>query len=78
MLSPEYGAVITSLRGYMTNPGAPAYAAKSPKFDKATAQKVADIDAGVKKKFESGGTWQARWPTNIETYEEQWQRFKAA
>jgi spermidine/putrescine-binding protein len=78
MLSPEYGAVITSMRGYMTNPGAPAYAAHSSKFDKATAQKVAEIDAGVKKKFESGGTWQARWPTNIETYEEQWQRFKAA
>jgi hypothetical protein len=32
----------------------------------------------VKTKFRSGGTWQARWPTNIEAYEEQWQRFKAA
>lgn len=78
MLSPEYGAAITALRGYMTNPKAPEYAASSGKFDADTAKKVADIDAGVKKKFESGGTWQARWPTNIEAYEEEWQRFKAS
>ncbi|WP_342641475.1 ABC transporter substrate-binding protein [Rhodoligotrophos ferricapiens] len=78
MLSPEYGAMITSLRGYMTNPDAPAFAAKSDKFDAATAKRIAEIDAGVKQKFEAGGTWQARWPTNIETYEEEWQRFKAA
>jgi spermidine/putrescine-binding protein len=78
MLSPEYGAMITNLRGYMTNPDAPEFASKSSKFDPATAKKIADIDAGVKTKFQSGGTWQARWPTNIETYEEEWQRFKAA
>jgi hypothetical protein len=78
MLSPEYGAMITNLRGYMTNPAAPEFAAKSGKFDSATVKKIADIDAGVKTKFRSGGTWQARWPSNIEAYEEQWQRFKAA
>jgi spermidine/putrescine-binding protein len=78
MLSPEYGAVITNLRGYMTNPAAPEFASKSGKFDPATAKKIADIDAGVKTKFQSGGTWQARWPSNIEAYEEEWQRFKAA
>jgi spermidine/putrescine-binding protein len=78
MLSPEYGAMITNLRGYMTNPGAPGFAAKSGKFDPSTAKKIEAIDAGVKAKFESGGTWQSRWPTNIEAYEEEWQRFKAA
>lgn len=76
MLSPEYGAMITNLRGYMTNPKAPEFAAG--KFDAETAKKVAAIDAGVKKKFEAGGTWQARWPKNIEAYEEEWQRFKSA
>jgi len=79
MLSPEYGAAITNLRGYMTNPGAPEYAAKSGKYDEATAKKIAEIDAGVKAKFTApGGTWQARWPTNVEAYEEEWQRFKAS
>lgn len=78
MLSPEYGAVITNLRGYMTNPAAPEFASKSGKFDPATAKKIAEIDAGVKTKFQAGGTWQARWPSNIEAYEEEWQRFKAA
>jgi spermidine/putrescine-binding protein len=78
MLGPQYGATITGLRGYMTNPGAPEYAAKSGKFDAAAAKKIADIDAGVKAKFQAGGTWQARWPSNITSYEEEWQRFKAA
>jgi spermidine/putrescine-binding protein len=78
MLSPGYGAQITNLRGYMTNPGAADYAATSGKFDEATAKRIAEIAAGVKAKFEAGGTWQARWPDAIETYEEEWQRFKAA
>jgi spermidine/putrescine-binding protein len=78
MLSPQYGAMITNLRGYMTNPGAPEFAAKSGKFDPAGAKKIEAIDAGVKAKFESGGTWQSRWPTNVEAYEEEWQRFKSA
>ncbi|SDR59970.1 Spermidine/putrescine-binding protein [Rhizobiales bacterium GAS191] len=78
MLSPEYGAMITNLRGYMTNPAAPDFASKSTKFDAATAKKIAAIDAGVKVKFQAGGSWQTRWPTNITSYEEEWQRFKAA
>jgi hypothetical protein len=32
----------------------------------------------VQKKFEQGGTWQNRWPTHVDVYEEEWQRFKAA
>jgi hypothetical protein len=32
----------------------------------------------VKRKFELGGTWQNRWPTHVDVYEEEWQRFKAA
>jgi len=79
MLGAWYGATITGLRGYMTNPQAAAYAKSHPdEFTKEQADKVAAIDANVKKKFEKGGTWQNRWPTNVELYESEWARFKAA
>jgi putative spermidine/putrescine transport system substrate-binding protein len=79
MLGPWYGAKITSLRGYMTNPQAVPYAQAHPdEFPPAQAQKIAAIDKGVKAKFELGGTWQNRWPTHVETYESEWARFKAA
>jgi putative spermidine/putrescine transport system substrate-binding protein len=78
MLGPEYGAIITNLRGYMTNPESPAFAAASDTFDEGAKKRVAQIDAGVKAKFEANGTWQTRWPTNINAYEEEWQRFKSA
>ncbi|MGF1528626.1 MAG: PotD/PotF family extracellular solute-binding protein [Candidatus Competibacterales bacterium] len=78
MLGPAYGAAITGLRGYMTNPGAPAFAAADDAYDTAAAERIAAIDAGVKAKFRAGGTWQNRWPTHVEAYEEEWQRFKAA
>jgi putative spermidine/putrescine transport system substrate-binding protein len=79
MLGPWYGAKITLLRGYMTNPQAAPYAQAHPdEFPAADAQKVAAIDAGVKRKFERGGTWQNRWPTAVEAYESEWARFKAA
>lgn len=79
MLGGWYGAKITELRGYMTNPQAPAYAKDHPdEFPADKAQRIAAIDAGVRKKFEKGGTWQQRWPTNVETYESEWARFKAA
>jgi hypothetical protein len=67
------------MRGYMTNPQAVEYAKSNPNdFTKEKADKVAAIDANVKKKFEKGGTWQNRWPTNVELYESEWARFKAA
>ena len=79
MLGPWYGAKITLLRGYMTNPQAPEYAKSHPdEFKPEEAARIAAIDAGVKAKFEAGGTWQNRWPTNVDAYEEEWQRFKAA
>ncbi len=79
MLGPWYGAKITLLRGYMTNPQAPEYAKGHPdEFKPEEAARIAAIDAGVKAKFEAGGTWQNRWPTNVDAYEEEWQRFKAA
>jgi spermidine/putrescine-binding protein len=79
MLGPWYGATITGLRGYMTNPQAADYAKGHPdEFLKEQADKVAAIDANVKKKFDKGGTWQNRWPTNVEVYESEWARFKAA
>jgi spermidine/putrescine-binding protein len=79
MLGGWYGAKITELRGYMTNPQAAPYAKDhADEFPTDKATRVAAIDDGVKKKFEKGGTWQQRWPTNVETYEAEWARFKAA
>ena len=79
MLGPWYGAKITLLRGYMTNPGAADYAKAHPdEFSAEEAARVAEIIEGVKRKFEQGGTWQNRWPTHVDVYEEEWQRFKAA
>ena len=79
MLGPWYGAKITLLRGYMTNPTAPDYAKAHPdEFSAEEAAQVAEITAGVQRKFEQGGTWQNRWPTHVDVYEEEWQRFKSA
>jgi putative spermidine/putrescine transport system substrate-binding protein len=79
MLGPWYGAKITLLRGYMTNPMAPEYARSHPEeFSAEEAARVAEITEGVQRKFEQGGTWQNRWPTHVDVYEEEWQRFKAA
>ena len=79
MLGPWYGAKIALLRGYMTNPGAADYAKANPdEFNAEEAARVAEITAGVKRKFEQGGTWQNRWPTHVDVYEEEWQRFKSA
>jgi putative spermidine/putrescine transport system substrate-binding protein len=79
MLGPWYGAKITLLRGYMTNPMAPEYARSHPEeFSAEQAARIAEITEGVQRKFEQGGTWQNRWPTHVDVYEEEWQRFKAA
>ena len=79
MLGGWYGAKITNLRGYMTNPEAPAYAKAHPdEFPADQAKKVEDITANVRRKFEKGGTWQNRWPTHVDVYEAEWARFKAA
>jgi putative spermidine/putrescine transport system substrate-binding protein len=79
MLGPWYGAKITLLRGYMTNPMAPEYAkSHRDEFSPEDAQRIAEITEGVRQKFEKGGTWQNRWPTHVDAYEEQWQRFKSA
>jgi len=79
MLGPWYGAKITGMRGYMTNPQAPIYAKDHPEeFSAAESSKIAAITDGVKAKFDKGGTWQNRWPTNVEVYESEWARFKAA
>ena len=79
MLGGWYGAKITNMRGYMTNPQAPEYAKANPsEFPDGEAQKVVDITANVARKFQQGGTWQNRWPTEVEFYESEWSRFKAA
>ena len=79
MLGPWYGAKITLLRGYMTNPQAPEYAKVHPdEFSAQEAARIAEITEGVQRKFEQGGTWQNRWPTHVDVYEEEWQRFKSA
>jgi putative spermidine/putrescine transport system substrate-binding protein len=79
MLGGWYGAKITGLRGYMTNPQAPEYAKSNPsEFGAEDAKKVEEITANVRRKFQQGGTWQNRWPTEVEFYESEWARFKAA
>ena len=79
MLGGWYGAKITLMRGYMTNPLAAEYAKAHPdEFTEEEAARVAEITDGVKAKFEKGGTWQNRWPTHVDVYEEEWQRFKSA
>lgn len=79
MLGGWYGAKITLLRGYMTNPLAVPYAKSHPhEFSAAEAAKIERITEGVRRKFEQGGTWQQRWPKYIDAYQEQWERFKAA
>lgn len=79
MLGGWYGAKITLMRGYMTNPLAADYAASSSDdFSAAESARVKEITDGVKAKFEKGGTWQNRWPTHVDVYEEEWQRFKSA
>ena len=79
MLGGWYGAKITATRGYMTNTDAPDYAKAHPdEFPAGAAQKVADITANVRRKFAQGGTWQNRWPTQVDADESEWARFKAA
>lgn len=79
MGGPWYGAKITLLRGYMTNPQAIDYAAAHPEeFKPEDVEQIRQIHAGVEKKFQQGGTWQNRWPTNVKDYETEWARFSAA
>ena len=79
MLGPWYGAKITLMRGYMTNPAAVGYAkTHTDEFSVVEAARVAEITDGVAAKFAQGGTWQNRWPTHVDVYEEEWQRFKSA
>jgi putative spermidine/putrescine transport system substrate-binding protein len=79
MLGGWYGAKIALMRGYMTNPQAVDYAKSHPdEFTPEEAARVEEIIEGVKAKFEKGGTWQNRWPTHVDVYEEEWQRFKSA
>ena len=79
MLGGWYGAKITLLRGYLTNPQAGPYAKANQKdFSGKEAEEVAVIEDNVKKKFRAGGTWQNRWPTHVQVYESEWARFKAA
>jgi hypothetical protein len=79
MLGGWYGAKITNMRGYMTNPQAPEYAKANPaEFPAEEADKVGKITQNVARKFQQGGTWQNRWPTEVEFYEAEWSRFKAA
>ena len=79
MLGGWYGATISLLRGYLTSPESADYARSHPdEFGADKAAEVEKIHAIVNGKFEIPGTWQQRWPTHIEAYEEEWARFRAA
>lgn len=79
MLDDWYGAKISLLRGYLTSPGAAEYARAHPdEFTAEQAKEIETIHAGVKSKFDIPGTWQQRWPTHVDVYEEEWARFRAA
>lgn len=74
-----YGATITLKQGYLTNPEAVPYAEAHPdEFSADDVTKIKDISERVKKKFEKGGTWQNRWPDNVEVYQTEWARFTAS
>lgn len=74
-----YGATVTLKQGYMTNPQAVEYAqAHSDEFSAADVQKIKDITSRVQKKFETGGTWQNRWPDSVQDYQREWARFTAS
>ena len=78
MLGPWYGAKIT-LRGlHDQTPGARIRQGTWRRIYPEEARKIAEIRRTSSRKFEQGGTWQNRWPTQVEVYEEEWQRFKAA
>jgi putative spermidine/putrescine transport system substrate-binding protein len=79
MLDGWYGAKITNLRGYMTNPLAHHYANANPsEFSAEAAKKVAEITTRVRDKFAKEGTWLNRWPTYVDAYESEWARLKAS
>jgi len=52
--------------------------AHADEFPADQAQKVSDITENVRRKFAQGGTWQNRWPTQVDVYEAEWARFKSA
>lgn len=79
MLGPWYGATITLNQGYMTNPQAPQFAEQNPDlFTAEQAAEIVKIHDNVEQKFAVGGSWQNRWPTHVDAYEDAWQRFKAS
>ena len=80
MLGGWYGAKITNLRGYMTNPQArricQGQSGRVP--GRGGREGGADHRRMSAASSQQGGTWQNRWPTEVEFYESEWSRFKAA
>jgi putative spermidine/putrescine transport system substrate-binding protein len=78
MLGGWYGAKITLMRGYMTNANALEYASShTDEFRAGEVAQIADIAQTTRRKFAQGGTWQNRWPSRVEVYENEWARFKS-
>ena len=74
-----YGATITLKQGYLTNPDAVTYAEQhTDEFSADDLAKIKEISERVKQKFDAGGTWQNRWPDEVETYQSEWARFTAS
>jgi putative spermidine/putrescine transport system substrate-binding protein len=78
MLDGWYGAKITVIRGYMTNSRSLDYASShADEFQAGGAKRIMDIAQKTRRKFTKGGTWQNRWPSRVDVYEAEWERFKS-
>jgi putative spermidine/putrescine transport system substrate-binding protein len=62
----------------MTNANALEYASShTDEFRAGEVAQIADIAQTTRRKFAQGGTWQNRWPSRVEVYENEWARFKS-
>lgn len=79
MMGPWYGARLSSMNGYLSNPEAAQFARAKPElFEEGEPARVAAAEENGRAKFSNGTYWQFRWPTEVHTLEAEWARFKAA
>jgi hypothetical protein len=62
----------------MTNSRSLDYASShADEFQAGGAKRIMDIAQKTRRKFTKGGTWQNRWPSRVDVYEAEWERFKS-